>query len=374
MRNSYILIYSHQFPPDDGGVARYSHGLAMGLFRCKRKLVVLAPGKTEEGYIFLRIPRINFTFLDYCISLFYFVFLLYRYDIPCVIATEIAAERIAGFVGLFLRFKFIPVFHGYEILVSLSSRGLGGILKRTAFRIIMKKAFRIVVVSEYTKTLLSSLPSNKKKVNIISGGVDTGKFSQPVGSDELKCKLGLKKKKIILTISRLDSVKGHDTVLKALQRIVDVLPDVRYVIAGKGREEDKIRRLIDEMGLAEYVRLIGFVPEEEIVNLYHMCDVFVMPSRQVGKGVEGFGLAFLEANMCGKPVIGGRHGGVPEAVLDGKTGFLVDPDRDEEIASRIIEILGDDKLAFRLGQEGRRRCISFFDWKKVAERFLKIMY
>ncbi len=373
------LIFSYEFPPDDGGVARYSYGLAKGLSNLGKKVIVLAPGSPEmdknqnDDFVITRMPRRGLSFLNHIISFLFFILILYRYKITSVIATEIAAERVAVIARVFIPFRFIAVFHGYDILVSMGSSGFFGGLKKTVFRLIVNRAYRVVGVSRYVKSLLvhSSVP--EKKIDIISGGVDTERFSSPANPDGLRKRLNLNGKRIILTVARLDSVKGHCLVIEALKRVIKEMPEVRYIIAGKGEERGRIENLVQKKGLSDYVLFLDFVPEEDLVSLYRMCDVFVMPSQRAGKGVEGFGLAFLEANMCGKPVIGGKHGGVVDAIIDGETGRLVNPHNEKELSDRILELLSNSRLSSRLGEQGRKRCIEFFDWKNVAGRFLNCM-
>jgi len=376
MQSSDVLIFSYEFPPDDGGVARYSHGLAKGLSNLGKKVTVLAPGYREmdkdlrDNFVILRIPNTGLFFLNHLISFLFFIRILYRYKITSVIATEIAAERVAVIARLFIPFRFIAVFHGYEILVSVQSPGFWGGLKKAVFYFIVRRAYCVVGVSRYVKSLLVRASVPKKKISIISGGVDTERFSSPGDPDGLRKRLNLNGKRIILTLARLDSVKGHCMVIKALKRAIKEVPELMYIIAGKGTGRGEIERFVQKNGLSDYVLFLGFIPEEDLVSLYKMCDLFVMPSQRAGKGVEGFGLAFLEANMCGKPVIGGRHGGVVDAIIDRETGILVNPHNEKELSDRILELLNNSRFSSHLGEQGRKRCIEFFDWKNVAARFL----
>jgi phosphatidylinositol alpha-1,6-mannosyltransferase len=112
------------------------------------------------------------------------------------------------------------------------------------------------------------------------------------------------------------------------------------------------------------------VPDEDLPDLYAISDVFVMPSREIleENDVEGFGVVFLEANACGKPTIGGQSGGVQDAVVDGITGLLVDPNNPEELANALARLLTDHELAKRLGEQGRLRVVHEFNWAKVGDR------
>ena len=162
---------------------------------------------------------------------------------------------------------------------------------------------------------------------------------------------------MILTVGRLVERKGHDMVIRALPGIERAVGPVRYVVAGAGPEEPRLRALAREVGCASDVRFIGPVSGEDLAALYSACDVFVMPSRALAQrdGVEGFGIVFLEAGACAKPVVGGRSGGITDAVLDGVTGMLVDPADGAELQAVLIRLLDDPVEAQRLGARGRQR-------------------
>jgi phosphatidylinositol alpha-1,6-mannosyltransferase len=120
------------------------------------------------------------------------------------------------------------------------------------------------------------------------------------------------------------------------------------------------------------VRFLGFVPDDDLPALYNLADLFVMASRRHELLVEGFGISLLEASSCGLAVIGGRTGGVPEAVHDGETGLLVDPDDPSVVAERIKELLGNPELRTRMGAAGRHAVERYYNWDRVARDFMSI--
>ena len=136
----------------------------------------------------------------------------------------------------------------------------------------------------------------------------------------------------------------------AIQLVLASHPDVVYLVTGKGESEDTLRRLVGELGLGDHVVFGGSVPADLLPGLYHACDVFVMASRRLGSSVEGFGIVCLEAAAAARPVIAGRSGGVADAVEDGVTGLLVDPEDPEAIGGAISRLLEDPRLARRMGE------------------------
>jgi phosphatidylinositol alpha-1,6-mannosyltransferase len=180
---------------------------------------------------------------------------------------------------------------------------------------------------------------------------------------------------IILSVGNLVSRKGHDMVIRALPRLLDIMGDVTYLIVGDGPHRAELEALALALGVRERVAFAGRVPDEDLPDIYALCDAFVLPSREQldSCDVEGFGMVFLEANASGKPVVAGRSGGIGDAVLDGETGLLVDPLDPDCIASSIGKLLANPQLASRMGEQGRERAVREFSWPAVAARLRGIL-
>lgn len=226
-------------------------------------------------------------------------------------------------------------------------------------------------VSDYTARLLEKNGIPKDKIKVVINGTDPQRFYPK--EDELRQELKLSHKKILLTITRLVSRKGVDTVIKAMPEIMRSHPDVVYLIVGDGPHKVHLEQLVEEMELQQAVRFIGKIPYEELIRYYNLCDVFVMPSKTELPDVEGFGLVFLEANACGKPVIGSRSGGIPDAINHEQTGLLVDEQDHNELAKAVNRIFGNPEFAKELGQNGRERVIKEANWDQAALHILNKM-
>ena len=179
---------------------------------------------------------------------------------------------------------------------------------------------------------------------------------------------------VLLTVARLDEHKGHDVTIRALPRVLERFPDLRYVMVGPGEENwPRLRRLAEEAGVLGAIDYRGRVSDEDVRAAYAEADVFVMLSREMPGRldlVEGFGLTFLEAAAVGLPSVAGNSGGIPDAVEDGVSGLLVDPYSPEETAEAICRLLGDRDLAARLGRQGRERAAAKFSWNVVVQLML----
>ena len=179
---------------------------------------------------------------------------------------------------------------------------------------------------------------------------------------------------MLLTLARVISRKGHDTVIGCLPSVIHEFPEVRYVIVGPWRDSvyKRLRQMAADLGLADRVIFTGFVEQQSLTKWYSLADVYLMVSRESDDGAdtEGFGITFLEAGACETPVIGSRSGGIPDAVEHGHTGFLVQPDAPEELSSRIRCLLGNPPLARKMGKNGRRRVLERYTWPTVTGRLV----
>jgi phosphatidylinositol alpha-1,6-mannosyltransferase len=163
-------------------------------------------------------------------------------------------------------------------------------------------------------------------------------------------------------------------IIRALPQVIKQIPQAVYLIIGSGPSQKILEDLVNQNGLRDQVKFLGAVPQHDLSAYYYLCHVLAMPNRQLENGdVEGFGTVFLEANLFGKPVIGGRSGGAPEAIINGKTGLLVSPTSVDEITAALIKILSDPAYGERLGMQGLERVVNEFDWPTQTEKIKEIL-
>jgi glycosyltransferase involved in cell wall biosynthesis len=203
----------------------------------------------------------------------------------------------------------------------------------------LQAAAKILSVSTYTRDrLLKEQDLNPQLISLLPVTFDPSRFEIASKPKHLLERYGLTPEQpIILTVARLstsEGYKGYDQVIRALPQIRQQIPNVHYLIVGKGDDRPRIEELIKNLNLQESVTLTGFIPDEELVLHYNLCDVFAMPSKG-----EGFGIVYLEALACGKPTLGGNQDGAIDALCHGEMGALVNPDDIEEIAQTLVQIL-----------------------------------
>ncbi len=273
-------------------------------------------------------------------------------------------ERVGTPFGILL--------HGADLLV-LQHQIHRSAMKRRSARALLGSAAVLVANSEWTRGLCQSV-LRELELNAMDGRVRT----VPLGTDPAFFRPGVPTAAVrarydldgdgrwLLSVSRLEPHKGIDTVLRALALLTGREGDVRYAVAGGGDGRRAIEALAAELGVADRLRLLGGVPDADLPALYNLADVYVGASRRTALSVEGFGIALAEAASAGRPVVAGRSGGIPEAVKNGATGLLVDPESPEEVADSVRRLLRDPSLAKRLGEAGRREIERYYNWDRVA--------
>ncbi|MBD2459590.1 glycosyltransferase [Oscillatoria sp. FACHB-1407] len=212
-------------------------------------------------------------------------------------------------------------------------------IQKSSMKAALHAADQILSVSNYTRDrLLKEQNLDSAKVTLQPNTFDTSRFAIKPKPAHLLERYHLKPDQpVILTVNRLsasETYRGYDKVLEAMPLIRQTLPDVRFLIVGKGDDRPRLEQSIAQQQLQDCVTLAGFVPDEELGDYYNLCDIFAMPSK-----LEGFGIVYLEAMACGKPVLGGNQDGAIDALCHGELGALVDPDDAKAIAQTITQIL-----------------------------------
>lgn len=248
-------------------------------------------------------------------------------------------------------------------------------IKNSAIKTALHHADQIIAVSSYTRDrLLKEQNLDPSKISLLPCTFDANRFQIAPKPQPLLNRYQLTlEQPIILTVSRLDHTqqyKGYDQIILALPEIRRQIPNVHYILVGKGGDRPRIEQLIAQLNLQDCVTLAGFVPDQEICDYYNLCDLFAMPSKG-----EGFGIVYLEALACGKPTLGGNQDGAIDALCHGELGSLVNPDDLGEITATLIQILqGNYPLPILYQPEQlRNKVIDNFGFDCFQQRLLEIM-
>jgi phosphatidylinositol alpha-1,6-mannosyltransferase len=367
-----ILLVTTEYPPFTGGIGTYCAQISAAAVRQGHDVTVLAPdyGDRHDDTSVQGGPKvIRYPGGAYSVRSFFKLLLQVwthadpdSYDV--IHAIDWPSGLVLGFINRFRRVPYRVTVHGTEILLMPDSRQvklLGGNF--------FSAPDLILTNSHFTKSLLlekfPSVDSRRAKVTLL--GVGEYWFEPAAESATVLAKYGIPPERAcVLTVARLDERKGHRLVLTALQGLPDsVAEKTVYVIVGRGDEEytAELHRLAEECKVP--VVFAGSVDNDDLRALYASARVFCMPGEPHPRRVEGFGLVYLEAAAQGVAAIAARVGAIPEVVVDGETGVIIEPLDDRALGAALLQSLEDPAYSRRLG-ENARQWARGFTWKRCA--------
>ncbi|MBY4214407.1 glycosyltransferase family 4 protein [Rhodococcus fascians] len=370
------LLVTNDFPPRPGGIQSYLHSFASQL--PADELVVYAPRWRGDSHVKFDAKQ---------------PFEVIRHPTTLMLPTPFVARRAARIVktrgcdsvwfgaaaplavmSSHLRKagadRIVASTHGHEVGWSMVPGG------RATLRTIGENTDVVTYVSKYTRSRFSSAFGASAALEHLPPGVDTDRFvPDDAARTELRARYGLGDRPTVLCLSRLVPRKGQDFLIRALPEIRRAVDGAVLVIVGGGPYENTLRELVRSTGMEQHVVFTGTVPSAELAAHHTIADVFAMPSRTRGAGldVEGLGIVYLEASACGVPVVAGMSGGAPEAVQHNKTGLVVDGTSVSSIADAIVTILSDRTLATQMGNAGRAWVDAEWRWDVLTEKLRSLI-
>lgn len=368
------LVVTNDFPPRPGGIQSYLHALTTRL--PEDDLVVYAPAWEGAGEFDAAQP---FAVVRHPSSL-----MLPTRDVArrareilraehCDTVWFGAAAPLALLAPTLRRAgarRVIASTHGHEVGWSMLPAA------RQALRRIGSTTDVVTFVSKYTRSRFAAAFGPLAALEHLPSGVDTEQFRPDfTARKEIRTRYGLGDRPTVVCVSRLWPRKGQDMLIRALPAIRHRVPEAALLLVGGGPYEDRLRSLAAQLGVTEHVVFTGRVPWEELPAHYVAGDVFAMPCRTHGRGldVEGLGIVYLEASASGLPVVAGNSGGAPETVLDGVTGNVVDGRDLPTIATSVGDLLADPTWAAEMGEAGRRWVSRHWRWEDIAGRLTRLL-
>jgi glycosyltransferase involved in cell wall biosynthesis len=225
---------------------------------------------------------------------------------------------------------------------------------------------RVHAISSYLARRAVAYGVRPDAIVVVPNGCDPHLLDEPPPAADgaaLRRELRLEGARVIVSVSRLVLKNGIDRLLQAFPAIIREVPDAALLLVGEGEDRPALERLAAELGVSACMRLTGAVPPSDVARYLRLAEVFARPSLS-----EGLGTAFLEAMACGLPVVGTPTGGIPDFLIDGRTGLFCDPERPATIADAVLRLLRDRTLARELGRAGRALVAERYRWEAVAER------
>ena len=259
------------------------------------------------------------------------------------------------------RLRTIVCTHGVEVWEPLSS------LRRLALR----RANVVLAPSKNTANHVAEQLVRRERIRVLPWALDPEFEAIPANAPQSKLPQGYPQGRVILTVGRWlanERYKGMDTLITALPRLLTRWPELQLLAVGEGNDRAWLEDLAEQNGVNRHVHFLSGLSFEELEACYEACEMFALPSRG-----EGFGLVYLEAMARGKPVIGGAHGGAPEVIEDGVTGYLVPHGDAAQLATSIETLLSDPTLAQKMGARGRQRVEREFRFSVFAKSLKKIL-
>ncbi|MBN1585743.1 glycosyltransferase family 4 protein [Candidatus Uhrbacteria bacterium] len=380
-----ILLLTLEYPPQIGGIATYLSRLAGCFPEGTIQVMAQKPPReleieTHKADMESPIPIYRRSLLSDWVRPRWFsgIFHTERFGRkagfpPAVIVSHLLPMGLPAWRLKRLRgIPYCVILHGMDAALALKSRGL----KRRQASAVLRGADLVVVNSRLTAGLAGSLGADRSKTMIIHppSGFPVDYRPSEGAVARLRERFGLSDRILtVMSAGRLVRRKGFDDVIIALSKLASKGVGFRYLVVGEGPDRLRLERLANERGIGGQTVFAGVLPPEDLAAAYSSADLFVMVPKSNGPDIEGFGIVYLEANLFGKPVIGTRSGGVPDAVIHGETGLLVNPGRPDELASAIGRFVFDRGLGERLGQAGRERVIREFDWNEQFRPLVKAM-
>ena len=373
-----IKIITQDFFPIEGGITTWVYRLALNLQKLDNSVEIITrewSGKNyddaQHPFRVRRLPDENWKSRKY--------FRIYRY-LRKIVREERNPVAICANWKMAIPLWWHNSLHSKKgkIPYIIMVHGLDAFERRKFNEWMMRKTLNgasfVVSGAKNVAQIVRREHKYSREIPIIHCGVDTDIFKPMKVERKFFEKYKIPQdKKILLSLGRLVEREGLDNVIKSLPAVIERFDNFVYLVAGRGKYEQKLRKIADDLDIGARIIFLGFVPDDDVPKMYNIADVFAMPSREIGTDIEGFGITYLEANACKKPVIGGNSGGVPDAVEDGVNGILVPPKDVGAIADAIIKILTDKNFAKKLGEQGYERVHRKFLWSMTSEKFLDLI-
>jgi phosphatidylinositol alpha-1,6-mannosyltransferase len=369
-----IVVLSYDYPPNDGGISRLVAELVTGLHRRGEDLRVLTlHNGSHYGPVRPDVPTSEIAPRSWHRDLGALRFILRQPRQVRLLASIWNPEAtLAWLAGRSQQLWVLA--HGNEVMPY--PPGLRHAWKRWLRRRVLASAQLVICNSRYTERMVKAA-SPQARTLAIPLGVDAARFQSGVEDAVARSSFDLPQdRRVLLSVSRLNAYKGHDTVLRAIAALPGEARDkLHYAIAGKGEHMDALQALAAELGIVEQVQWLGYVAEDALPRLYACADLFVLCTREDPRerGVEGFGLAFLEAQAAGVPVLGTRAGGIPDAVAEGRGGWLVAQNDVVAVSARLAALAAGDPAFAEQGRLGRQRMLQECEWGVYVDKVCDAM-
>ncbi len=371
-----LLFVTSEFPPGPGGIGTHAYQVSRNLARLGWEVAVVASQdyaradeitsfNQSQPFPIERLRPVSFAPLE----------AIYRWRVlsrwisewhpDIVLASGARSTWLVALAARIMNFPWVAIGHGSEFKLPTA-------WEQRLVRWSFQRARAVVCVSQYTWRRMLEAKIKPRAGTVIPNGADGEQFRVLPLPESADCASPepLPGRRLLITVGSVTERKGQDVVIRALPHVLKQVANAHYVIAGMPEKEAELSRLADELGIAEHVHFLGRVQPEELVRLLNRAEVFLMTSKHTPDGdFEGYGIAVIEAALCGKPAIVSNNSGLTEAIVEGETGFGVPENDEHATAEAILALLEDDGLRRRLGEAAQKRALAEGTWEHRAKEF-----
>ena len=385
VKRARALLITNDFGPQAGGIETFLIGLIQRLPYGSSIIYTSNQGNTEEydqkwresygveiirdrAKILLPTPRVARS-IKKLLSQYPIDRIWYGAAAPLALLNPALKSELRR-LGRAGQLRTLALTHGHEIWwAKIPPFSFG-------MKIIGRSLDRIGYITEYTRSEIAKgfTKKDRKKLAHLPPGIDTSIF-QPTFDSEFEAKFrsdhNLQGKQLIISVGRLVHRKGQDRLIESMPEILQEIPTAHLLLIGEGPYRVRLEKLVEKLELSGAVTFLGRITLSDLPKYLSMGSIFAAPSRDRfgGLEVEGLGIVYLEASSCALAVVVGDSGGAREALIDGKTGILVDGERVDEIAPAVIKLLINPSLRDEMGRNGQSWVNDFWSWDRLAARF-----
>lgn len=378
-----VLVITSQLPPDIGGTSVHAAEIARGMVAAGHEVCVVIRDRDPAEFAPLGLDVVGVNTKRGWLK----PLRVYRAQNEVLalirargIQVVFFSYTVLGFGDLYARLRAagVPFAVGLHGINQSDLEGEAA-LQRRRRKWGLNHAARAIACTQWLADKVAPLvePALGRPADVVHLGIDPAidALATPERVAELRARHGLEGKRVLLCLGRFAPRKNFDQIIRLLPGLVERFPDLVLLMVGGGKEEQAWRDLAATLGVGERVIWAGRCGPLEVGAYYKAADLFVTVSktRPDDDSYETFGLVYAEANLCGTAVVGGRDGGVPDAVLEGETGLLVDAEDEPGIRTALERLLGDDALRERMAAAGRARVLSYFTWERAARETAAIL-
>lgn len=276
---------------------------------------------------------------------------------------------MAALLAKYHRRPAVAVGHGTEF-------GFTSYWKKRLTQWAFESVNMVICVSQYTASYMYGVGINARRVAVIPNGADASRFKRLplIVLEGFRQEKNIPEGLLLLTVGNVTERKGQDVVIRALPHVLKQARDTHYLIAGLPSKKEEFQALARELGVEEHVHFLGRVPAEDLLKYLNICDVFVMTSKHTADGdFEGYGIAVVEAALCGKPAVVSDNSGLAEAIVDQQTGLLARQNDPLSTAEALITLLRDETKRRAMGEAAYERASTEQTWEQRAAEYHRLL-